>query len=168
MKRLFIFYVLLLLVLPGTTAFAMQAKQYKKIGNWHVYIFGVKGKNKCYAYTMPYRTRIYEADREQPYLMLYYGSPAQYMISSSSGFEIDRTKGCILEANGNSYRLNVEAEEIAWTYTASQDISIINQLIKGDPFLQIRAYSKADAEVLDYYSTSELKKVDAYFGKHCQ
>ncbi len=141
----------------------------KQVGDWKIVAGKLEGKNFCYAYTTPYRTKAYDGqNRTRPYIILANKGKNSVSLGVDSGFVIDAKQGVTLSANGEIHLLDVKLNKNAWTYTATQDVSIINDLVQSDGNVEIRSYDMDGKAAVDYYSLKGILHVLGDLKTNCQ
>ena len=151
-----------------TTLCALKANagyEEQILGDWKFVKFTQNdAHNYCYIYTEPKRTKATAIDGEGRYIMIV-NNDGYATVGVSSNFDLDNSKGFIVTANNRSHLLNVTSLDQAQTYSANQDVALIDDLLKDEDFFQIRSYSSDDKTALDYYSlngfTKALKKLSS-------
>lgn len=154
--------LLLLICLP-----AQAAGPVATLGDWEVFAPVFSGKKYCYAYTTPFRTKAFDANRQNPYMIITYKGPEMYSIGLNSGYLLSSYKGFTVTTNDHTYLLDIKLITNAWTYTSNQDVAIINDLLIDNEFAEVRSYDTSDKTAVDYYSTEGLLTVIQYFEKNC-
>ena len=147
---------------------AYAAEPVATFGDWKVFSLPSAGKKYCYAYTTPFRTKAFDAERQNPYMIVSYKGPKMYSIGINSGYLLNSYKGFTMATNNHTYLLDLKLLTNAWTYSSKQDVAIIDDLLSSNDYIEVRSYDSTDKTALDYYSTSGLLTVIQYFEKHCQ
>ena len=161
MKSFFI--TLALLILSNYTCHAADNRVEKRIGDWYVSIIPSKGSNKCYTYTFPYRTKLDDVARDDPYLMIEYKGENRYMVSLSAGLNIhEKAKEGSIAIGDNIYNLDIKKSGMAWTFSEGQDVAIINNIIKSDGSLLMYWNGMQNPKAIDYYSLTDFFIVSQY------
>ena len=163
-KRLVIF-ASILSILGISDAFAGT----KQTGDWKIVTGKHDGENFCYAYTTPYRTKAYDGlNRSKPYIVFANKGKNSVSLGVDTGFVIDANQGVTLSVNGEIHLLDVKLNKNAWTYTATQDVSIIDDLIQSDGNVEVRSYDLDGKTAVDYYSLKGILHVLRDLKTNCQ
>jgi hypothetical protein len=107
----------------------------------------------CYAYTTPYRTKVYDDIRDNPYLLVTRKGKDEYSIGVSSGFLLSKDKGFTLKTNSRTHLMNIKSGQNAITFSSIQDMAILDDMIYDNRLVEVRSYTLINSKVaIDYYS----------------
>jgi len=155
----FIITMMFLCVTPFLSANA-ESGVGENIGDWRIISGQEKGKNYCYAYTTPFRTKAFDGDFRGPaYLILVSKSPKEISVGVNPGFIVDKHKGFTMKVNGRVHLLDLKLSQNSWTSSAFQDVAILDDMIEEDNFIEVRSYDMKDHVALDYYSLKGFPNV---------
>lgn len=156
---------LLAIFLSTSTSFAKSSVV--RIGDWNIMKVEKDGHKQCTAYAKPFRTKGSTFDRQKPYAVVEYRGVKSYSFGVSPGYNIDATKGVILKIDNKSRLLDIKLAGNAWTFSANQDVNLMNDMMKNQKFMEIRSYDGNDNTTVDYYSLKGLVNVVNYFDARC-
>lgn len=155
--------VFLIIMLVAPLAWAKDLT--KNFGDWTYYAYGGKYGRHCMIYTKAGRTKgEFNEERETPYLYITKRGHLEFTLGASPGYELDMTKAVILKVRDRAYALKVELPHYSWTFSSTQDVRLIDEMIKANRFITVHSYSTDGSVTLDYYSLKgfvhALKQLD--------
>ncbi|CAL7960599.1 conserved exported hypothetical protein [Alphaproteobacteria bacterium] len=143
-------------------------RRVKSFHQWNVFVENVKnGKRICHITSTPLYTKAFRGIRNIPYVVVSYIGPDMYTISAYAGFVLDRKKKCTVSTNRRTYMLQSAREFFAYTYSSSEDVTIINNMIEDNKMLEVRSYDSVGGTALDYYSLSGFIPAMRYVREIC-
>ncbi len=140
----------------------------KTVGDWKIVTNKFEGSSYCYAYTTPYRTKSFDEQRENPYLILVTKEKSAVSIGLNSGFVIDAKQGITLSVNKEEHLLDAKLNKNAWTYSSTQDVAIINDMLADAISVEVRSYNMEGKTAVDYYSLKGILHTVNYLQTNCQ
>ncbi len=158
-KRL-IFLILLF------AAHFVQAKEITHhFNDWTFYAYGSEYDRHCLIYSHSLRAKgEFDPDRETPYLYLVKRGNREFTLGVAPGYPLDVVKGVDFNVNYRSYGLQITLPDYAWTFSSTQDVRLVDEMIKADRFVTVRSHGTDGSVALDYYSmsgfTRALKMLD--------
>lgn len=170
MKFLYTFTVILHLAISSNISFssAVKLSHNHHFGAWTIYEGTKNGKKLCHAVAEPFKTRAFHGIRNKPWVAINFMGLDRFTVSADSGFNIDISKGWIIAIdNGHSIALKVLPSGEIWSYSSTQDVQLINELMQGKNLFTVRSYNHEKQTALDYYSLKGLHKAIKYMNKYC-
>jgi hypothetical protein len=153
---------LALLLIPNIS----QAKEMtKQFGDWTFYAYGSEYDKHCLIYSQPLRTRgEFTEERTTPYLYLTKRGDREFSLGVEPGYPIDTDKGVNIIINYRPYGLQITLPNYAWTFSSTQDVRLVDEMLKAGKFITVRSHGIDNSVALDYYSmtgfTKALKLLD--------
>ena len=169
-------YLLLITTLTFANSFLAEANEKNIIGNWITYI-GKKGnKNICYVYSNPVNENNEKnADKNEKrtaYVSINYLGDDRYTFSYSPGFMIDKNKTVAITIANKTIDLDNNFGSFAPTYSAEQDVYIVDTLIKEtnyQPSFTMSSYpNRSQVATMDIFSVNGLVDALSYLAKNCK
>ncbi|WPX96224.1 hypothetical protein [Candidatus Bandiella euplotis] len=144
-------------------------KEQRNIGNWIAYIEQKSNKKICYAYSNPVKTRLYQGEREKPYININYLGNHEFTIMIYCGYKIASDYPVIITIDNKKNQLNAGYNNgYSITYDSTQDAYITDLLIRTlDNYFIVKSHEDKDNIAIDYYSLSGFKEVLKYLENNC-
>lgn len=136
--------------------------------NWQI-IKEVDGTKKmCHAVTYPYMRETFYGEIAGSTFVISYRAPKSYSVSFTTKSRLEKKNAIVIVIQDNTYLLKTnKLPYSATTYSADQDVDVINDLIREDSQFKIEARGKDDALEFLYFSSVGIKKVLLYMEKRC-
>jgi hypothetical protein len=149
-----IFRSIAIIIALGTVQTAAAANLAVKVEDWLFVKTEEKGKIQCYAYSIPYRTKLYHSGVERaPFMQIAWHGTSQYTLSINAGYTLDARTPMVIETEQNgSYMLQTAYADTAITYSSTQDSYIIDNLIDMNDYFRVRSMNELGFQAIDYYS----------------
>lgn len=165
-------YLLVILFLPS---FAIGSAPDQKFGDWSLRVVhsmspqrDLEGVDRCFIYTTSPRVRgvIPKSDTsdggsgdgdDTSYLYLVKKGYSAFTFGVSFDYELAYDKYAIVEIDDKRFPLNVGEPHEAWSFSSSEDVKLIDEMLKND-FLKVRGYGLANGNALNYYSLKGFSK----------
>lgn len=137
----------------------------KSFGDWTYHAYGGQYDRHCLIYTESGRVRgEFDEERETPYLYIIKRGHREFTLGVSPGYELDDNKAIILKVRNRAYALKTGLPHYGWTFSSTQDVGLIDEMLKANRFVTVHAYGESGSVALDYYSLKgfvhALKQLD--------
>ena len=141
----------------------------KEVKNWRI-IAELDGNKKiCYAIISPYRNKQLIGNINDPKFIVSYKGHLSYSISFSVLSTLLPSQGVKLFVNDSEYILKVNNHgKNAITYSAEQDVCIINDIISAPYTFKVKSESINGDIGIMYFSSLGLQEAIMYMEKNCK
>ncbi|MDJ1257828.1 MAG: hypothetical protein MRQ07_04155 [Candidatus Midichloria sp.] len=139
-----------------------------EVKNWRIIAEIEEEKKICHAIMTPYRDKLLYGNINNPKFIVSYKGHLAYSISFSALTRLAHSKSVTLFVNDSQYTLKVNKHgKNAITYSADQDVDIINDIISGPYPFKIRSKGAAGELGFIYFSSIGLQEAISYMEKNC-
>ena len=142
----------------------------RDIGVWKLYKKYKNGKTQCYAINKPLKSTGWNEQRNKKEFIIVSQNNKEFTISTRPGFAISKKERVITNIMGLKFKLNVETDSFAWTYSNIQDKAMLNSLKKAEEnkgMFKVKSYSADNHIVIDHYSSEGTDELLQYMGNIC-
>ncbi|MDJ1406793.1 MAG: hypothetical protein MRQ13_00025 [Candidatus Midichloria sp.] len=137
-----------------------------EVKNWRIIAKIEEEKKICHAIMTPYRDRLLYSNIKDPKFIVSYKGHLAYSISFSALTRLAHSKSVTLFVNDSKYTLKVNRHgKNAITYSADQDIDIINDIISGLYPFKIKSKGASGELGFIYFSSMGLQEGNSVYGK---
>lgn len=135
----------------------------KVFGEWGM----INYPSMCFAFNHPYKTRNFEGFRNKPYVLIKYIEKDRFSLNIRPGFKVNQEKSVLLTIGTKTHMLKNLDFYNAITFSADQDIKIINSLLTEADYFKVESFSSSDRTAIDFYSLDGLKDALHYMNHNC-
>ena len=163
------FLKILLTILTIYNVEANSNTQNQKIfSNWIAHIEQKSNKKICYAFTEHYKRSLLDQRKPKALFVVNYSPQKHFTLSYLPGFLIDTDFLVKLKFSNKEIALDNKYQTFAATYSAQQDINIIDLFIKeAEENFVIKSFRKKKQAALDYFSLVGFKQAITYLRSNC-
>ena len=163
----FLKILLTILTIQGVYANTNTHNQ-KHFNNWIAHIEQKSNKKICYAFTEHFKRSLLDHPKPKALFVVNYSPQQHFTLSYIPGFIIDTNFLVELKFLNKKIALDNKYQSFAATYSAHQDISIIDLFIKGaEKNFVIKSFREKNQAALDYFSLTGFKQAITYLRSNC-
>ena len=141
----------------------------EEIRDWQLVAEINNNKKTCHAIIRPYKNKLILGEIVDPKFIISYKGYLSYSISFSCSTALALSNSILLFINDSRYMLKTtKYKENAITYSAEQDIDIINNMITGSFSFKIRSQGEKGELNLIYFSSLGFNEVINYMENNCR
>ena len=144
---------LFILLLSLSSYNASSSETSNNFGSWVFDSFSEKNIKSCIIYTQAVAAKGVTSENENTsYLYLKKYNEDEFSLGVSFSQELDAKYDPVINIDNDHYSLRSIESNNAHTFSASQDIKLIDKMIINNLFVKIRALGSAKTDTLYFYS----------------
>ena len=165
MNRVKFLAIILLSILSILALVAKADSVAIRTGDWLL----IKTDTDCYAFTKSFRTLVDDTIYDNfSQLRIVNKGDNQYTFSVLFNKSLSENTQAKMLVGTNNYLLNYGRTNSAWSYSSSQDVSLINELgSTSEEFIKVISYDANNNKAIDYFSIKGLVHALQLMDRNC-